>query len=226
MPQPHQLATWNSDRDFWETGEDIFGHSDVYSETWPTSGMTRNGVAFELPTWEHRTAGSGSSSSPQDETLLLTPVASEGIKPSNTMGVSRRLETGQVFLTNQIVSLCGLDPTERLLPTPTAMDSKAGGGGYNGQTNVTHWGSYEPAVRRWEAVRGAAPAPTEPNANGKHRLSAAFCEWMMGLEPGWVTSVPGISRNEQLKALGNGVVPQQATAALRDMLTAKEPVDD
>lgn len=30
--------------------------------------------------------------------------------------------------------------------------------------------------------------------------------------------VPSISRNDQLKMLGNGVVTQQATAALRDML--------
>jgi DNA (cytosine-5)-methyltransferase 1 len=38
---------------------------------------------------------------------------------------------------------------------------------------------------------------------------------MMGLPAGHVTAVPGLSRNEQLKALGNGVVPQQAAAALR-----------
>jgi DNA (cytosine-5)-methyltransferase 1 len=42
---------------------------------------------------------------------------------------------------------------------------------------------------------------------------------MMGLPDGWVTDPAiGISRNEQLKACGNGVVPQQATAALQDML--------
>jgi hypothetical protein len=35
---------------------------------------------------------------------------------------------------------------------------------------------------------------------------------MMGLPAGWVTDVPGITRNEALKALGNGVVPQQAAA--------------
>ena len=41
----------------------------------------------------------------------------------------------------------------------------------------------------------------------------------MGLPEGWVTDPAiGISRNEQLKACGNGVVPQQAIAALRDML--------
>ncbi|MGW2495861.1 hypothetical protein ACWCV2_15355 [Streptomyces pseudogriseolus] len=37
----------------------------------------------------------------------------------------------------------------------------------------------------------------------------------MGLPAGHVTAVPGLSRAEQLKALGNGVVPQQAAAALR-----------
>ena len=41
---------------------------------------------------------------------------------------------------------------------------------------------------------------------------------MMGVPDGWIVDVPGISRNEALKAAGNGVVPQQAAAALRDML--------
>jgi DNA (cytosine-5)-methyltransferase 1 len=87
----------------------------------------------------------------------------------------------------------------------------------------TNWGDYEPAIRRWEAVMGRrAPAPTEPTGrNGGHRLSPRFTEWMMGLPDGWVTDPAiGISRNEQLKACGNGVVPQQAMAALRDMLAA------
>jgi DNA (cytosine-5)-methyltransferase 1 len=41
---------------------------------------------------------------------------------------------------------------------------------------------------------------------------------MMGLPDGWVTAVPGLSRNAQLKALGKGVVPQQAVLALRLLL--------
>jgi DNA (cytosine-5)-methyltransferase 1 len=40
----------------------------------------------------------------------------------------------------------------------------------------------------------------------------------MGLPEGWVTDVPGLSRNAQLKALGNGVVPQQAALALSLLL--------
>ncbi len=40
----------------------------------------------------------------------------------------------------------------------------------------------------------------------------------MGLSAGWVTAVPDISRNGQLHLIGNGVVPQQAIAALLDLL--------
>ena len=77
------------------------------------------------------------------------------------------------------------------------------------------YGRYEPVVRRWEQATGtAAPAPTEINRNGKPHLNIEFAEWMMGLPKGWVTGVPGLSRSNQLKAIGNGVVPQQAAAAL------------
>jgi hypothetical protein len=40
---------------------------------------------------------------------------------------------------------------------------------------------------------------------------------MMGLPDGWVTDV-GLTRTEELKACGNGVVPQQAEYALRLLL--------
>jgi DNA (cytosine-5)-methyltransferase 1 len=39
----------------------------------------------------------------------------------------------------------------------------------------------------------------------------------MGLPEGWVTDVPGLSRVAQLKALGNGVAPAQAVAALTQL---------
>ena len=44
---------------------------------------------------------------------------------------------------------------------------------------------------------------------------------MMGLPQGWVTAAPGLTRNQQLQILGNGVVPQQGALAysilLRDL---------
>jgi len=40
----------------------------------------------------------------------------------------------------------------------------------------------------------------------------------MGLPDGWVTDVPGLSRNAKLTAIGDGVVPAQAAMALRLLL--------
>ena len=86
----------------------------------------------------------------------------------------------------------------------------------------TNWGKFEPAIRRWEAVIGRpAPEPTKPDGKeGNHRLSSKFTEWMMGLPEGWITDI-GLKRNDELKACGNGVVPQQAELAL-SLLGIKE----
>lgn len=87
--------------------------------------------------------------------------------------------------------------------------------------DVTDWGPYESAIRRWEAVIGRpAPAPVRfDGKGGKPRLNPELTEWMMGWPAGWVTAdVNGLTRAEQLKACGNGVVPQQAAAALRELL--------
>lgn len=109
-----------------------------------------------------------------------------------------------------------------ILSTSNAADGN--GGRYNAAGHqssppgtareIENWGKYAPAIHRWEVITRPAPAPTEPNKNGKPRLAAAFAEWMMGLPAGHVTDPDiGISRSDQLKAIGNGVCPQQAYAA-------------
>lgn len=115
-----------------------------------------------------------------------------------------------------------------LLPTTTASDWKGANHSGLGSASTrgiataveqTAWGKFEPAIRRWEKTLGRpSPLPTKPDGkDGAHRLSSAFTEWMMGLPEGWVTSV-GLTRNDELKACGNGVVPQQAELALRILL--------
>lgn len=124
-----------------------------------------------------------------------------------------------------------------LMPTPNTMDhlpartpeQKEANRGKGGYANVretvvndlptTNWGKFEPAIKRWEQViERKAPAPTKPDGkDGSHRLSSAFTEWMMGVPEGWITDC-GLSRNDELKACGNGVVPQQAELALRILL--------
>lgn len=81
------------------------------------------------------------------------------------------------------------------------------------------WAGYGPAIERWERVLGrSAPAPVVLTRKGGKQLSAAFVEWMMGLPDGWVCDVPGLTRSQRLKLLGNGVVPLQAEAAIRHLL--------
>jgi len=119
-----------------------------------------------------------------------------------------------------------------ILPTTTASDWKganhsgSGSASSRGISTVveqTNWGKFERAIKRWEATIGRqAPEPTKPDGkDGAHRLSSKFTEWMMGLPDGWITDV-GLSRNDELKACGNGVVPQQAELALRILLEGVE----
>lgn len=116
----------------------------------------------------------------------------------------------------------------------------------------SRWGKYSAAIARWERVTRPAPEPTNIAAGyikarlkrlarldkrpigmrgslkPRRQLAARFSEWMMGVPLGWITDTPGITRNEALKAAGNGVVPQQAAEALRfllDMPTGREIAD-
>ena len=117
--------------------------------------------------------------------LLMTPMAQEGYKAPAQQTSEVKGKNGQVWLSNQ------------------AKDMEQ------------NWGRFESAIRQWEQVLGRpAPAPTKPDGrDGAHRLSSEFTEWMMGLQPGWITGI-GLTRNEELKAAGNGVCPQQAKLAL------------
>lgn len=126
----------------------------------------------------------------------------------------------------------------QLLPTPSASDAIMGLPRTSGRPpekstklatrlEYTDYGDYAPAIARWEKVTGrAAPPPTNPprREGGKPQLSARFVEWMMGLPDGHVTGPDlNLSREQQLRMLGNGVVPQQAALAVHTLIhTAKD----
>ena len=125
MQKPQAIATWNPERDLWETSqEDIFGHSDVYSETFPKSGMTRAGQLYERPTSVPPTTGHGYSSSDTHK-RSPTPKAADGImgRPRTTgrpIEKSTHLGTIVTLLPKQSV------PVGKHLPTPTASDATGG----------------------------------------------------------------------------------------------------
>jgi DNA (cytosine-5)-methyltransferase 1 len=190
----------------------------------PTPAVNDMGAGKTVDAWDAWTErmqaehgngnGHGKSLAIEAQRLLPTPVS------DNSRGLPQP-GTGYASLPNAVMSL---------LPTPTSADAKASGAyGYGGNefctlTDATgrqaqDWREYEAAIRRQEQTFGRpAPPPTEPAAKGQPRLSPRFVEWLMGLPEGHVTDVPGISRNDQLKALGNGVCPPQAAAATRAFL--------
>ncbi|MET7968791.1 hypothetical protein [Micromonospora sp. NPDC005305] len=122
----------------------------------------------------------------------------------------------------------------RTLPTPRASDGRGpgahGAGGADLRTTIaglpgelgarddTRWGPYAAAIARWELLLAQpVPEPTQTGRNGKPVLAPPFVQWLMGLERGWVTDLD-LPRTAALRVLGNGVVPQQAAAALQLLL--------
>lgn len=159
--------------------------------------------------------------------------------PGVSLGVAIRMEQQGIDLRKSIQS------DAELMPTPKALDGIKGNLKTSQEcrdaghfvdlpnvandlvqdTPVVNWGKFEPAIRRWESVLGrSAPAPTLPTGKeNAHRLSPWLTEWMMGLPEGWICSPEiGLTRNEQLKAAGNGVCPQQAMLALEMLLEGVE----
>ncbi|TQE35271.1 DNA cytosine methyltransferase [Streptomyces ipomoeae] len=160
-------------------------------------------------------------------TLLPTPAARDW-----KSGASNLIGTNSRPLNEVVVNL---------LPTPTAARygrNRSASEGASSRPSIeylardladgsrwvaTNGTDYGPAIHRWETVLGRpAPEPTEPGTKGNRRLSPAFVEWMMGADPGWVTGPDlGLSRSDQLKILGNGVVIHQAALAYRTLLAAE-----
>ena len=108
----------------------------------------------------------------------------------------------------------------KMLPTPMTTDGK-GTSPSDARRNSPgmraaryfDWDKYEPAIRKWEKVIGReAPVPTI-----NQKLNPKFTEFMMGLPKGWITDIE-ISWQEQIKACGNGVVPQAAAEALKRLI--------
>lgn len=166
--------------------------------------------------------------------LLPTPVAQpSGNSPSEHL----RKKPGRDRVTDlAIIVENNLLPTGGLLPTPQATYAPRSSPGYGpnlheavAATDAT-FGPYAPAIARWEHITGrAAPPPTTPprRAGGKPQLSARFVEWMMGLPDGHVTGPDlDLSRERQLRLLGNGVVPQQAALAVSSLLQIVKGLED
>ena len=177
-------------------------------EPWQLRGFAASReAAGRGPRGEYR----GSDRAPG--TLIPTPTASDSKVGRHQEGTGMSL--------SQVV---------RMLPTPQATNATASSAGYGANLHEVArgmengvFGVYGQAIARWENVLGRpAPSPTVPSMRegGRARLSTRFVEWLMGLVDGYVTGEDlGLTREQQLRLLGNGVVPQQGAAAIYQLTT-------
>ena len=106
------------------------------------------------------------------------------------------------------------------------QERRIGDGVVADRGHLRRWGRYADAVARWEHITGRrAPAPALLKENAGPRPSPEFVEWLMGLPERWVTEpVTALTANQQITALGNGVLPLQALVAVKRLLTEERRV--
>lgn len=212
-------------------------HGDSQAEHCRKSpSLTAVGALFPTSTASDVTgagrAAQGGRNLRTEVTLLPTPRATDGTNG----GPNQRGSSGDLMLPSAVA----------LLPTPTAtpyghQQSASPGADSRGTRNATagrkdssehhdgwtlcdvvydgRWGQYTPAIERWETIIDRpAPDPTVPSKGKNPQLNPVFVEWLIGCVLGWVTDVPGLTRNQMLRLLGNGVVRQQGAAAIRHLL--------
>ena len=113
-----------------------------------------------------------------------------------------------------------LAPDRRPRPQRTAwlaeQERRVGDAVEPGRGHLQRWGGYAHAIARWEHITGRpAPAPALLTEAAGPRPAPKFVEWLMGLPAGWVTDpAHALTPNQQITALGNGVLPLQAVLAI------------
>ena len=118
-PPMQPLAIWNPTLGIWESPQfDLFGQRAPCSETWWTSGMTRNGSVYRLPTSAHRIPDTGFSSSPT--ALFRTPLASDAARGGESLQ-QVKVRRGTIALSHQIIDLALHGPNG--YPRPEEQES-------------------------------------------------------------------------------------------------------
>ncbi|MFE0693921.1 DNA cytosine methyltransferase [Streptomyces sp. NPDC058869] len=199
-----------------------------FDADWCTLRASDVGAAHQrnrlfLLAWPADTSGQGlarrwtaGTASHRDRLAAADPVGLRG-DGVGTRGSGRDEPAARRLAASHTAGVGEREPADQADPFPTGREARIVSGCRGGRPD---WGPYTEAIERWEAV---ADRPVPWPVDDLGRLNPPLVEWLMGLPAGWVTDVPGLSRTAQLKALGNGVVPQQAAAALRHLAARQEP---
>src|SRR3990167_2346832 len=172
------FASLDPDTSSWKTlRPSEVGDSQLYSRTWPRSGMMRNGIAYQLPPLVLLTKGIGSG-------LWPTPNVGGGGNPPSLLIPHQ----GHFIRRSGKKAHLSLDQAVKIWPTPLASDATKQGHG-----NLSH--------RVKLNSKGLLPTPVASDTGtNKHpysqggmalsdsiggQLNPTWVEWLMGYPLGW-----------------------------------------
>ena len=181
------FASYDPGSSSWKTSRvSLDGEWETYSETWPASGMTRNGTAYQRPTSVPRISASASGLLPTPDTgMSLNGHGRRGGRPGNGHQSGLSLETMAKY---------GLWPTPQAHDTHPGNPARVGRhGSKHGGRDLTDW------VARWPTPQARDHRTGEPHRVGdpaRHggwnlndwaggQLNPAWVEWLMGYPEGW-----------------------------------------
>jgi hypothetical protein len=204
------FASYDPATSSWRTSQhSLFGGLTSFSESWPRSGMTRNGIAYRRP-------ASAPLTDVIDFSSLPTPSASQGgfnRSPSPGAAVRPSLETmarhgmwptpraNDAEKRGDIANdpRNGLPAAAKYWPTPRAEDSEQTGAHHDKADTLTSAVRLFPTPQARDWKDGTNPQPrgrhseSLPVVVGGGRLNPTWVEWLMGFPIGhsvlehWVT---------------------------------------
>jgi len=150
----------------------LLGGLEPFSETWPRSGLMRNGIAYRLQQLVPRTAATESG-------LWPTPSAS-GMPCEGTVRLCRQAWLSGAATLVEANAIAGRDVRKAQgkvrpwLPTPTAMGHHTGG-------RMNEWGGSSARSQVHLLVEAGLLQKKEVNGS----LNPTWVEWLMGFPLGW-----------------------------------------
>lgn len=188
---PVSFASYDPATSSWRTSQlSLLEGSDEFSETWPRSGMTRNGTAYRLQPLAPLTGATVSG---------LWPTPHGMPKP----GQHRRPGPSGNELGRAV------NQAEREWPTPTTADAHGGpgnsgrAGGMNLRTAVKEWATPTSHPRTHTPRQVDHGVQLANQAGGP--LNPTWVEWLMGFPLGWTDLPHWATRSSRKSRNGSGI---------------------
>jgi len=168
VKSPVLLASYNPDTRSWKTSQTSLVATaddglDEFLETWPRSGMTRNGIAYQLPRLAPTITEIGSGlSATKEKFYWRTPDTGSG-------GTPKAIFEGKTHRKNGNAIQIRLSDQVKMWPTPSTRDYKGGYIGGRIRNGKTSWDTLDVAVQHTD---------NQDKIHGT--LNPTWVEWLMG----------------------------------------------